>query len=86
MSSYPVSWPSLLAHSWAFLLRNKVLWLEVPGALNWEVCAGLLGASLILCMVTKSTSTPPPQWWVTTGLGQHCLGMGCICQELLVPQ
>ena len=61
----PQDIPSLLALCWhnshgLSLLRNKVLWLEVPGALNWEVCAGLLGASLILCMGGDQVNKYPP--------------------------
>ena len=45
--SVPQDTPSLLAFCWhnshgLSLPRNKVLWLEVPGALNWEVTLCLL--------------------------------------------
>ena len=77
----PQDIPSLLALCWhnshgLSLLRNKVLWLEVPGALNWEVCAGLLGASLILCMGGDQVNKYPPPMVGNHGARAALLGRG----------
>ena len=62
--------------------------LEVPGALNWEVTLFLLACWVLICfLVWKGVqSTGKVQPGVTTGLGQHCLGLGDICQGPLAPQ
>nr|CAI9689542.1 unnamed protein product [Rangifer tarandus platyrhynchus] len=81
-----VTWPLLAQHSQAFLLQEQSLAaLRRAGGASCSqlggdlVSAGLLGASLFLCLEgVKSTDTV--QSGVMTELGHHCRKVVCISQ------
>ena len=52
------------------------------GALNWEVTLCLLACWVLVYFYVwkRVKATGKVQPGETPGLGQHCLGVGCICQ------
>ena len=55
--------------------------LEVPGALNWEVTLCLLACWGLVCVrLEGGQGNKQGTAGGDEGLGQHCLGVGCVCQ------